>query len=67
MLRGRLLGGLAAGLASLAVVPKWSRAAARQRTPYHLFVLLGGGIDAILSMDPKQGGSGPEQTRRTDL
>src|SRR3954469_12114402 len=53
MLRRRFLGGLAAGLASLAVVPRSSRATARPRTPYHLFVLLGGGIDAILSLDPK--------------
>ena len=53
MLRRRLLGGLAAGLASLAVVPRLSRAAAPRRTPYHLFVLLGGGLDAILTLDPK--------------
>jgi uncharacterized protein (DUF1501 family) len=53
MLRRRFLSGLAAGLASLTVVPRLSRATARPRTPYHLFVLLGGGIDAILSLDPK--------------
>jgi uncharacterized protein (DUF1501 family) len=53
MLRRRFLSGLAAGLASLAVVPRLSRATAPQRTPYHLFVLLGGGIDAILTLDPK--------------
>ncbi|HEX7837088.1 MAG TPA: DUF1501 domain-containing protein [Kofleriaceae bacterium] len=53
MLRRRFLGGLAAGLASLAVVPRSSRASAGPRAPYHLFVLLGGGIDAILSLDPK--------------
>lgn len=53
MLRRRFLGGLAAGLASLTVVPRLSRATAPPRTPYHLFVLLGGGIDAILSLDPK--------------
>jgi uncharacterized protein (DUF1501 family) len=53
MLRRRFLSGLAAGLASLSVMPRLSRAAAQPRTPYHLFVLLGGGIDAILSLDPK--------------
>lgn len=53
MLRRRFLSGLAAGLASLAVVPRLSRATAPRRTPYHLFVLLGGGIDAILTLDPK--------------
>lgn len=53
MLRRRFLGGLAVGLASLTVVPRLSRATALRRTPYHLFVLLGGGIDAILSLDPK--------------
>jgi len=53
MLRRRFLGGLAAALASLAVVPRLSRATAPRRTPYHLFVMLGGGIDAILTLDPK--------------
>jgi uncharacterized protein (DUF1501 family) len=53
MLRRRFLSGLAAGLASLTVVPRLTRATARPRMPYHLFVLLGGGIDAILSLDPK--------------
>jgi uncharacterized protein (DUF1501 family) len=53
MLRRRFLSGLAAGLAGLTVVPRLSRAAAPPRMPYHLFVLLGGGIDAILSLDPK--------------
>jgi uncharacterized protein (DUF1501 family) len=53
MLRRRFLGGLAAGLASLAIVPRSSRATASRRTPYHLFVLLGGGLDAILTLDPK--------------
>lgn len=53
MLRRRFLGGVAAGLASLAIAPRLSRATASRRTPYHLFVQLGGGLDAILTLDPK--------------
>lgn len=53
MLRRRFLGGLAAGLASLAIAPRPSRATASRRTPYHVFVLLGGGLDAVLTLDPK--------------
>lgn len=53
MLRRQFLSGLAAGLASLAIAPRSSRAAAPRRMPYHLFVLFGGGLDTILTMDPK--------------